>query len=521
MNSKDDFTSTIADQQNRIAQLEQLLAEANAKLKWFEEQLRLSRHRQFGASSERTDPNQLRLFNETEATANPVFAEPTIEKITYERRKRQGRREEILADLPVETVEYRLPAEEQFCSCCGGPLHEMSTETRRELKYIPAEIKVVEHVRHVYACRRCEQNETKVPVTTAPMPAPVLKGSLASPTLMAHIMTQKYVYAMPLYRQEQQFSRMGVGLSRQTLANWMIYGADRWLRPLYDRMHEHLLQQDILHADETTLQVLHEPDRSAESKSYLWLFRTGKEGPPIVLFDYKPTRSGTVPHEFLSGFEGYLHVDGYSGYNGIPGVTLVGCWAHARRGFDEALKALPAKDRSADVGSKQGLEFCNRLFAIERDLEHMSPDERFEARQKRSRPVLDAFSAWLQARSPQTLPKTAFGQAVTYCLNQWDKLTAFLEDGRLELSNNLSERSIKPVVIGRKNWLLTNTPRGATASAMIYSIVETAKENGLNPFAYLCHLFEQMPNIDLDDPTAVEALLPYSDSLPQICRASH
>lgn len=521
MNNKDDFTSTIADQQNRIAQLEQLLAEANAKLKWFEEQLRLSRHRQFGASSELSDDNQLRLFNEPEATANPVFAEPTLEKITYERRKRQGRREDILADLPVETVVHSLPLEEQFCSCCGGPLHEISAEVRRELKYIPAEIKVVEHVRPVYSCRRCEKKDITTPVITAPMPAPVLKGSLASPSLMAHIMTQKYVYAMPLYRQEQQFSRMGVELSRQTLANWMIYGADRWLRPLYDRMHERLLQQDILHADETTLQVLHEPDRSPESKSYLWLFRTGNEGPPIVLYDYRPTRAGIVPREFLKGFEGYLHVDGYAGYNGIHGVTLVGCWAHARRGFDEALKALPAKNLSADVTARRGLEFCNRLFAIERDIEQMTPDERLEERQRRSRPVLDAFLVWLQAQSPKALPESGLGKAVAYCLNQWDKLIAFMADGRLELSNNLSERSIKPVVIGRKNWLFANTPRGARASATIYSIIETAKENGLNPFAYLCHLFEQMPNTDLNDTAAIEALLPYSDSLPPICRASH
>lgn len=520
MNSKDDFTSTIADQQNRIAQLEQLLAEANAKLKWFEEQLRLSRHRRFGASSERSDDNQLQLFNEPEATANPVFAEPTIEKITYGRRKRQGHREEILADLPVETVVHSLPLEEQFCSCCGGSLHEMSTVVRRELKYIPAEIKVIEHVRQVYSCRRCEKKDITTPVITAPMPAPVLKGSLASSSLLAHIMIQKYVYAMPLYRQEQQFSRMGVELSRQTLANWMIYGADRWLRPLYERMHERLLQQDILHADETTLQVLHEPDRSPEAQSYLWLFRTGREGPPIVLYDYRPTRAGVVPREFLKGFEGYLHVDGYSGYNGIPGVTLVGCWAHARRRFDEALKALPAKNRSADVASRQGLEFCNRLFAIERDLAQVTPDERFKERQNRSQPVLDAFLAWLQAQSPKALPESGLGKAATYCLNQWDKLTAFMADGRLELSNNLSERSIKPVVIGRKNWLFANTPRGARASATIYSIVETAKENGLSPFAYLCYLFEQMPNIDVGDISVVDRLLPYSDEIPPICRAS-
>jgi hypothetical protein len=185
----------------------------------------------------------------------------------------------------------------------------------------------------------------------------------------------------------------------------------------------------------------------------------------------------------------------------------------------EALKALPADSRSPDLAARRGLEFCNRLFAIERDLEQLTPDERFEARQKRSRPVLDAFLAWLHEQSSQVLPKGTLGKAICYCLNQWDKLIGFMADGRLELSNNRAERSIKPVVIGRKNWLFANTPRGARASAMIYSIVETAKENGLNPFAYLCHLFEKMPNTDLNDPMAIEALLPYSDSIPPICKA--
>ena len=510
------------DYKKRCEELEKEVARLYALIDKLKEQLRLNRHRQFGKSSERTDGDevQLQLFNEAEATASPAEPEPTVEKITYERRKPRGRREAILADLPVEMIEYHLEPEEQICPCCGGPLHEMSIEVRQELKFIPAQVKVVKHVRHVYACRKCQQDEETTPVITAPMPSPVLKGSLASPTLLSHVMTQKYLYGMPLYRQEQQFSQLGVELSRQTLANWMIYGAHRYLRPLYERMHQQLLELDILHADETTLQVLREPDRPAESQSYLWLFRSGREGPPIVLYDYKPTRSGTVPREFLSGFKGYVHVDGYSGYNGLPGVTLVGCWAHARRKFDEALNALPPNNRSPDVASRQGLEFCNRLFAIERELEDMTPQERFEARQKRSRPVLDAFLAWLQTQSAQALPKSVFGQAVHYCLSQWDKLVAFLEDGRLELSNNRAERSVKPVVMGRKAWLFSNTPRGAEASAMIYSIVETAKENGLDPFAYLCYLFERMPNMDSKDPAAVEELLPYSPSLPATCRAA-
>lgn len=509
---------TIEDLQKRCEQLEQQNAELTAKLNWFMEQFRLIQHRRFGSSSEKTHPEQQQLFNEAEAEAQAVLAEPTYETITYKRRKQRGHRETVLENLPVETIEHRLPEGEQVCKCCGGPLHEMSTEVRQELKIIPAQVKLVKHVRYVYSCRRCEREEINTPVVTAPMPAPVLKGSLVSPSSMAYIMSQKYVEGMPLYRQEQQFARLGVELSRQTLANWMLYGANQWLTLLYDRMHHHLLDQEVLHADETTLQVLHEPGREAETTSYLWLYRTGRVGPPIILYDYQTTRSGQHPREFLAGFKGYLHVDGYAGYNGLPGVTLVGCWAHARRKFDEALKALPVSKRSAAVAAKEGLEFCNRLFAIERDLKDMTPDERYETRLVRSRPVLEAFLAWLNTQSSRVLPKSALGQAIKYCLGQWDKLEAFMLDGRLELDNNRSERSIKPFVIGRKNWLFANTPRGARASAIIYSIVESAKENGLNPFRYLTYLFEQLPNLDTKDENALDELLPWSATLPSVCR---
>jgi len=511
-------TQTIEDLKKRCQQLEQENAELTAKVNWLLEQFRLSQHHRYGASSEKTNPEQQQLFNEIEAEAQPLLAEPTIEKITYERRKRQGQRETMLKDLPVETIEYRLPKEEQVCSCCGNSLHEMSTEVRQELKIIPAQVKVVNHVRYVYSCRHCEKNEIKTPIVTSSMPAPVLKGSLVSPSVMAYIMSEKYVDGMPLYRQEQQFARLGVQLSRQTLANWMLYGANKWLKLLYDRMHFHLLQHEILHADETTLQVLKEPGRAAESSSYMWLYRTGREGPPIILYDYQETRGGIHPKEFLSGFKGYLHVDGYSGYNQIPDVTLVGCWAHARRKFDEALKALPDKKRSALVAAKDGLEFCNRLFAIERELSKVTDEERYKKRLARSRPVLDAFFAWLNDQSTKVLPKSAFGQAINYCLNQWDKLVAFLQDGRLELDNNRSERSIKPFVIGRKNWLFSNTPKGAKASAIIYSVVETAKENGLNPFMYLIYIFEKLRNIDTQNPDTLDQLLPWSDTVTLSCR---
>ncbi|MGB9663279.1 MAG: IS66 family transposase, partial [Moorellaceae bacterium] len=480
----------------------------------------LSQKRQFASSSERTTSSveQLSIFNEAEAEAHPLLAEPTVETITYTRRKTRGHREVILKDLPVETIEYRLPAEEQVCSQCGGPLHEMSTEVRQELKFIPAQMKLVKHVRYIYSCRHCEREEISTPVVRAPMPKPVLPGSLVSPSALAYIMEQKYVEGMPLYRQEQQLARLGIDLSRQTLANWVLYGADKWLKPLYNRMHELMLKEDILHADETTLQVLHEPGRAPETQSYLWLYRTGRTGPPIILYEYQTTRGGQHPREFLAGFKGYLHVDGYAGYNGLPEVTLVGCWAHARRKFDEALKALPDTKRSAAVAAKEGLEFCNRLFAIERDLKDATPEERYQKRLVRSRPVLDAFWAWLDQQSSRVLPKSALGQAVNYCLSQKDKLEAFLQDGRLEIDNNRSERSIKPFVIGRKNWLFANTPRGAQASAIVYSVVETAKENGLNPFRYLNYLFEKLPNMDIEDMSLLDQVLPWSDSLPPDCR---
>jgi pimeloyl-ACP methyl ester carboxylesterase len=316
---------------------------------------------------------------------------------------------------------------------------------------------------------------------------------------------------------DNQLSRLGIELSRQTLANWMIQGSERWLRPLYERMHQHLLNQDILHADETTLQVLREPGRPAQSTSYMWLYRSGRDGPAIILYDYQTTRASKHPRQFLSGFKGYLHVDGYAGYNGLPDINLVGCWAHARRKFDESLKALPAGQRNAPVAAKEGLEFCNQLFAIEREIHEATPEERYKIRLERSRPIMDAFSVWLKYQGPRVLPKSAFGQAINYCRNQWDKLEAFLKDGRLELDNNRSERSIKPFVIGRKNFLFSNTPKGAKASATIYSIVESAKENGLNPYSYLQYLFEKLPNVDIQDQDAVDELLPWSSALPPEC----
>lgn len=502
----------------RAEKLEMKNEELEAKLKWYEEQFRLNQQHKFGASSEKIHPDQLSLFNEPEATSDAEVPEPTVETITYNRKKKRGGRDLKLENLPTETIEYRLSTEEQVCSCCSSTLHEMSTEVRRELEVIPAQVKVKNHVRYVYSCRHCEKNEIETPIVTADMPASVFPGSLASPSAMAYTMTEKYVEGMPLYRQEKHFARFGVDISRQTLSNWCLQGADRWLRFIYNEMQIELLKQDILHADETTLQVLSEPDRPATSKSYMWLYRSGRESDPIILYDYQQTRASKHPRLFLNDFQGYLNVDGYAGYNGIPDVTLAGCWAHARRGFTDALKALPESAKTSNVKTKEGLAFCNKLYEIERSLKDVSPEERHTERLVRSQPVLDAFSEWLKEQTPKVVPKSALGKAIKYCRNQWERLVVFLEDGRLEIDNNRAERSIKPFVMGRKSWMFSNTAKGAETSAIIYSVVETAKENGLNPFCYLKYLFEELPNMDTNDQTKLTQLLPWSSTLPEECR---
>lgn len=482
-----------------------------AEIQWLKEQLGLSKLRLYAPSSEASPPGQeSMLFNEAEACASAELPDPESEVITYTRRKTVGQRDKQIENLPTEEIDYTLPEDQQVCPQCTGPLHEMGKDVRREIKIIPAQIRLVLHNCFKYTCRYCQNHEIKTPIVVAPMPISAFPNSLASPTAVAHIMSQKFVLGIPLYRQEQSLEREGFKLSRQTMANWMMTGA-WWLENIYVHLLANLLQRGILHADETSLQVLKEPGRAAQTKSYMWLYRTGRDGLPIVLFEYQPTREGVHPKTFLESFSGYLHVDGYAAYESLPNITLVGCWAHARRKFVEAIKTLPEHVRKqGGTVEHVGLAFCDRLFAIERDLHDLKTEQRFAGREARSKLVLEEFHLWLDDMAGKTLPKSLLGKAIIYCRNQWPKLTAFLSDGRLELDNNRSERSIKPFVIGRKNWLFANTPRGARSSAVIYSLVETAKENGLNPYAYLTYLFEQLPNINCKDPLALDQLLPWS-----------
>ena len=496
------------------ATLKDRVVELEALVKFYEAQFRLARHRQFGASSEKSEYDQLEIFNEAELSADANIPEPTIAEAQRSYRRRKSlTNEKLPAELPIEVVEHSLPAEELACPECGGEMHTMGRERRRELVIIPAQVKIREHIKFVYACRDCERDECGTPIRKAPVDEPVIKGSFASPEAVAHIMTQKFVMGTPLYRQEQDWNRHGIPLSRQTMSNWLIKATEDYLVPIYDVMREMLLLREVLHADETTLQVLQEPGKTAQSKSYMWLYRTGGDARfPIVLYDYQPDRRAKWPKEFLKGFKGYLHTDGYDAYHDLPaGIVVIGCFAHARRKFDEALKSLPEKDRQ-NSNAWRGKCYCDKLFELERNFAKMTPQDRFNARNEKSKPLLDEFFAW--ATSLNTVPKTPLGIAVGYTLSQRVYLERYLLDGRLEISNNRAERSIKPFVISRKNFLFANTPRGARASAIMFSIIETAKENSLDPYAYLVHIFQNAPNFDLRDHNHLDIIMPHSAPAP-------
>jgi len=495
------------------------IAELSAKVEWLMEQFRLAQHRRFGASSEKSELEQMNLFNESEMTSDILVPEPELVEIEKHFRKRKNMvNENNLPDnLPVETVEHDLSAEDKICPECDESLHVMGRETlRRELKLIPAKAVIVEHIRKVYACRHCEKDECGVPILKAAVSNPVVKGGFASAEAVAHIATQKFVMAVPLYRQEQEWNRQGINLSRQTMSNWLIKATFDWIEPIYDTFKEMLCMRNVLHADETTLQVLHESGKSAESKSYMWLYRTsGDTDSPIVLYEYQPDRRAEHPKRFLKGFTGYLHADGYECYHDLSdNIKVVGCFAHARRKFDEAVKGLPKKDQ-ADSKAMVGKRFCDKLFSLERDFTELIAKERFEKRQELSKPILDEFYEWLGTLNPP--PKIGLTAAIVYMRNQREYLERYLEDGRLEISNNRAERSIKPFVIGRKNWMFANTPRGAKASAILFSIIETAKENGLNPYEYLTYIFKNAPNWDvIRNPDYLELLMPWSNAVKRI-----
>ena len=478
------------------------LTEFKTRVNFLEEQFRLAQHQRFGASSE-AHPAQGDLFNEVEDIDQEELTEDVdeTENISYTRNK--PKRKPLPKELPREEVIHDI--EDKTCTCCGHELHQMGEERSEKLDFIPAQIKVIEHVRLKYSCRACEKNNTKTTIHIAPRPpSPIPKG-IATATLLSQIITSKYQYALPLYRQESLFKQYGIELSRQTMASWMMKCVDIF-QPLYERLQEILLQQHVIQADETTLKVIKED----KVNSYMWLYCTGTDSPQpnnlipnIVLYDYQAGRGGKCAVHYLDGYTRYLQVDGYAGYEKTEAI-LVGCWAHARRKFTEAKTAQPkGKTGKADMA----LSMIQKLYRLETSIKGKKATEKHQQRQEKAKPMLDKFAVWLS--KAEVAPKSALGTAMTYCKNQWPKLTRYIEDGNLNIDNNRAERAIKPFVIGRKNWLFSNTANGAKASAMLYSIIETAKANDLIPFDYITHCLEELckPNVD------IEELLPWNVKL--------
>ena len=491
--------STIAEQSDQIDAWK-------SKYQHMLEQFRLAQQRQFGHSGETAD--QLGLFNESEEIDAAATAEREAESetITYTRKKPS--RKPLPDHLPRETIVHDI--EDKTCDCCGHDLHRIGEEKREQLEFIPASAKVIEHVRPKYACRHCDQQGTEVKIKIAPAPKSPIPKSIATASLLAQIITSKYQYALPLYRQERMFQQFDIELNRKTMAEWMMRCGEL-LDPLYQRLQSILLQQAVIQADETPLQVLKED----KHRCYMWVYCTGSDSPDhqpgappnIVLYDYQASRSGQCAKHYLGDYRGYLQVDGYAGYEQTQ-ATLSGCWAHARRKFVEARKAQPkGKTGKADWA----ISHIQKLYRVESEIKHLGAEDKQQARQKQSRSLLNQFKAWLDKSVHQVPPEMALGKAVAYALGQWEKLERYLEDGQLQIDNNRVERAVKPFVIGRKNWLFSNTANGARASAILYSIIETAKANGLVPFDYLRHILQAIA----EKPENIDALLPWAIDLPQ------
>ena len=501
----------------------QVITSLTLQNEWLLEQLKLSKKKLFGRSSEQAAQlvmDQLSLtMNEVEAYIfgmNSAGKAPVAVK-AHEHKRQSGNVLDVVPEgTPTEVVEHRLPENELTCSACGSQMVEIGKEVRRSLMMKPAEFWVREDVYYTYACKNCEQETGEANIVKAAKEPALLPGSFASAEAVAYLAAQKFVMYSPLYRLQQEFERHGLKLSRQTMANWLLNISEKWLRPVYDTLREQLCKEPVLHADETTLQVLKEPGRSSTSKSYMWLYRTsGCAKQAVVLYEYQPTRKAEHAEAFLKGFSGWLHADGYQGYHKLPeNIRVVGCWAHARRKFDEALQTLP-KEIQKDAPAAIGECYCSRLFKLEQAFAELTPEERYEKRLEQEKPVLDALLSWANEMQAKTAPKSALGRAIHYLLEQWPYLARYLEDGRLELSNNRAERSIKPFVMGRKNWLFANTPGGAQASAMIYSLIETAKENKLDPYKYLLWVLQSAPGLSQADEFWAEKLLPAN--APQEC----
>lgn len=507
----------------------QLLKEKQKELEFLNamlsDRLTLAQRKQFGASSEKYAEGyeQMNLFNEAEASADAETEElfEEIRPSSYKRKKRKGKKEEDLSNFEtVETRTYKLEGEARYCPECGKKYNVVTKEIVKRLRFVPAKFAVEEEITYVYSCPKC--GSMKRPEKEPSL----IRGSIATPSLVAGIMNAKYVNGMPLARQEREFARYDLDLSTKTMANWIINCADRYLKPLYQLMKEELLESRYIHCDESRIQVLGEPDQEGTTQNWMWVYLTDESSgsPQMVLFDYERTRAGYHPVNFLGNrFRGYLTCDGYQAYHSLgEDIIVSGCLTHARRRFDAALTALKkdfTKEQLKETVAYQAMSRIGILYKIEEMIHNKTPEEKYEERQKQSRPVMDAMFEWLHTMEDSVDRSSLIGDAILYTLNQEVYLRRYLEDGHLSIDNNSAERALKNFAVGRRNWLFAKSVRGADASALVYSITETALLNHLKPYAYLTYILDELRKMGaFPKEEELKKLLPWSEDLPEYCR---
>lgn len=505
--------ATIEKQNIQIENMLQALLHANKKL--------------FGRSSEVSDPiaGQMNLFETTQELADELLREQKkIQVKPYVRKPRQpGVRADMLAHLPKEIVEYLIDPEDS-CSKCTGELKVIGKRhVRTEVEFIPAKVKVKQIVQQVAKCTNCGKAGSDFPsdhFQKAAIPKTVLPHSIATASLVAQVMYQKYMMGIPLNRLETDFYRMGLILPRSNMANWVIRCSEDWFTPIYDRIHQELLKCETLHMDETGIQCNKEEGKKASSNSYMWVATSGaSESICATYFHYSRSRSGDIPKMLLKGYHGYLTTDAYVGYDKVEGIRRSLCWSHMRRYL---IESIPLDSSGKELpGSKgaEGREFINLLFKLEKEMKDFSYEEKKVKRQKASKAILDAFWTWVGETSAMPTTNEKLTKALGYATNQRRHLETFLEDGRLSLSNNICEVRIRPFAVARRAWLFADTPKGARANAILYTLVETARTNELNVYEYLNYLLTAMPDIDFHNhPELLDAYLPWSKELPDQCR---
>ena len=518
-------------------QKEQIAAQS-VLLKNYEEALKLAQLKQFGRSSEKFNKNapsekQIsiadlgHIFNEVEACASTTDEEDSIEyeELNYQRKKpsrNKTSKAENLEPFITEVIVHTLAGADLACPVCEHEMADLKVLDRYEVIWKPATVEAIKHKQHVYVCKHCEDEGTSTPIVIAEGFKPFLPKSSYAAETVAFLINQKYNLGLPLYRIEKDMQEQaGFFLSRQTMSNLLIKTSSTYLEDVYRLMRGKLLTTDHLHADETTVQVLREEDRKAENKSYMWLYQTGRTRKPIVVYEYQMTRAAKHPKEFLKTFKGYLQVDGYQSYEKLgKDIKLAGCWSHVRRPFAD-LKKMAGKHDKNSVTEK-ALKMIGALFTIEKKLKERyatfdepSLLEIQKIRKTQSRPIVDEYFELMQDMYSASTGKLR--QAIGYSLRQKEKLVRFLDEPRLEIDNNRAERSIKPFVIGRKNWLFSNTPNGARSSAIIYSLIITAKLNKLKPYDYLVYMFKKLQALREHNnytPEDIEPYMPWSDSIP-------